>query len=1086
MIKKNAGKSALILFLFMLAACLYFWLTSRYPGLSAKSVLGENASLSALGFSPIYEITDDFSFWEKVFAGTINWIHTNMKGMTFSFVVGAFFLSLLPLLKRKQFKNGFYNSVLGMFMGAPLGICVNCVAPVARSLHAAGTSLQTTLSTLIASPTLNVVVILMAFKMFPFYLVVLKIALTLVFILVFIPLACRYVFKKEMAEHADQEICEIESITTARISDEQQSWSGAIKWSIKSYLRNFLYLLKIALPLMILSGFLGSLLTTLMPWSSIEVLNTPLTMMSMGAVLLALAIFGTFLPSPMAFDIVLSAALLQAGVPIQYVAVFLFTLGSFSIYAFFIMWQAISLRVASFLFIATVFLGLCASFLSLWLEDGALNTAYNDLDTIHRPVIEKTIIPENIASAENNFDPILQRQDKAYSYSEIKPFIHALNEAVIPFVIKDQPQYLNLSSRAFELKNNIGSNDDKAFTHYHGEDVGIEQPYSISYISGLHHATALLTMSVATGDVHNDGWPDILISGDREVRPNLILYSNIDGRSFKRQIVPIAYPELDVTVVSLVDLNADGWNDIVFSAMGGQSFVIYNDHGNFLSDNIKPLTKNSGATTTSISFADVEKDGDLDIFMGNWSVGPVVVNLKQSKNILLRAHGHDGFVQEDLPGSTGETLTSMFSDFNDDGFLDLYVGNDFVLSPYSDVLLLGNVDGAYDVARAGTIDGLVGTESTMSIDVGDIDNDLRDDYYIGQIAYLGQYTQQMSKIAAQQIAYSAYCKKEGRRDLARCEREMKLKLSIARGSHYITDACSDLDNEIDKAKCLNHMIGYSKFCAVGKIDDKADPAKNKASKRYNDLCNPMDLQFNMSQRNASPSTHLMAANNSMSNVLLHNQSPNKETRLFTDEAKKRKVGYGAWTWNARFADLDNDGWQDIYIVNGYPLPMALSTNLFYHNTGNGDFSDQTIAFGLENYTPTSAFSFVDLDNDGDLDIVGIPSDAPVQIYINNARQNAIQFELSDYGSNNRGSIGAKVIIGYHDDQGRAKAQSGYIKGSGGYKSYNQHLVHFGLSNTDTIESVEVHWPDGKTDHLKGDFKANRRYKIQRSSMVDMP
>ena len=70
----------------------------------------------------------------------------------------------------------------------------------------------------------------------------------------------------------------------------------------------------------------------------------------------------------------------------------------------------------------------------------------------------------------------------------------------------------------------------------------------------------------------------------------------------------------------------------------------------------------------------------------------------------------------------------------------------------------------------------------------------------------------------------------------------------------------------------------------------------------------------------------------MGNILLHNLSENKNMR-FVDEANERKTGYGAWTWNARFADLDNDGWQDIYLVNGFPYRTSLETNLLYHNTG---------------------------------------------------------------------------------------------------------------------------------------------------------
>ena len=93
-------------------------------------------------------------------------------------------------------------------------------------------------------------------------------------------------------------------------------------------------------------------------------------------------------------------------------------------------------------------------------------------------------------------------------------------------------------------------------------------------------------MSVASGDVHNDGWADLLILGDHEIIPNLILYSNIGGKRFVRQSLPVSKEIGTVILASLVDLNGDGWMDILFSTYAGQNFIIYNEDFKFQENNV--------------------------------------------------------------------------------------------------------------------------------------------------------------------------------------------------------------------------------------------------------------------------------------------------------------------------------------------------------------------------------------------------------------------------------------------------------------------------------------------------------------------
>lgn len=1077
MLAKNALKPMILLSLLTAGICIYFWTTSRYPDLSVKAVLGGNSPLASLGFSPIIEIDNTFTFWQKVFADTLNWMHTNKKGMTFSFFAGACFLSLIPLLKAKSFKRGFSNSVFGLAIGAPLGVCVNCAAPIARSLHAAGTSLQTSLSALIASPTLNVVVTVMAFSMFPFYLVAIKLTLTLVFILMIIPIACHYLFNDETAKQNQAERCEIETAVNQSLSDAQTTWIGALWWLIKTYIKNFIFLLKVALPFMILAGFLGSLCTTLIDWSAIQNINNNLSTGAMIATMIGLSIFGALLPSPMSFDVILSSVLLQAGVPIQYVAVFLFTLGSFSIYAFLIIWQSVSLRVASFLYLTTAALGLLAGFLTIHFEDASVSKAYN---TLSIPSPEEASEQTVEANEANYFDPVKRRTDKTMSYAELEPILaqHRINYSPVDREDNfDLPEDISLQSVKFQPQKIQKS--DTPFTYRNGEDLGILQPYEVSYTSGLSDFVAGNTMSVAAADVHNDGWPDILLMGDHEIRPNLILYANINGEKFIRQDIP--WPEdakNEAINVALIDLDGDHWKDIVFSTYQGKNYVIYNEEGAFLSKNLQPLSNKEG-TTVSMSFGDIDNDGDLDIFLGNWSVGPLYIDAPESKNYILKQLDKKYFSSKNLPGLNGETLSSLFYDFNNDGYLDLYIGNDFLREDYSDLILLNNKNGTFSFDNT-LAKQLVGGQTTMSVDVGDVDNDLHPDFYIGQIAYTGQFMRSMSEIADRQIPFDSYCTSNQRAENEHCESEMHLKESISKGTHYISDACDTIKNDSDKTKCIRHMMAYKYFCDTRNMFSNSKNYIDKTSPRYKNFCKGMGKAEEMIPEKYDFSGHIRIANSSLHNVLLR-KSEEAGTPRYTNEANERGVGYGAWTWNARFADLDNDGWQDLYVVNGYSMPMTLSTNIFYKNIGNGQFKDATEEFGFENYTPTSAYSLIDLDQDGDLDLVNNANDAPVYTYINNVTDsNSISFELLDFKTSNLNALNATVSIHYtHEASESALRQKRIIKASGGYRSYNEPIAQFGLGAADNVSKVRVKWPDGTLSVLKGEFRAGYRYRITR-------
>jgi hypothetical protein len=198
---------------------------------------------------------------------------------------------------------------------------------------------------------------------------------------------------------------------------------------------------------------------------------------------------------------------------------------------------------------------------------------------------------------------------------------------------------------------------------------------------------------------------------------------------------------------------------------------------------------------------------------------------------------------------------------------------------------------------------------------------------------------------------------------------------------------------------------------------------------------------------------------------------------FVDKALELNLREAGWVWNAKFADLDHDEWQDIYIVNGYfndNRQPGRESNHFFKNNGGQGFVEHTVDAGMQQFAESSTYTYIDIDNDGDLDIITREVLGPVWVYMNNETDgNAISFALED-SQGNRAGIGSRVIIRY-----AGKAQMREMMASGGFSSFDAPAVHFGLGTHDQIDQVEVTWSTGETSTITGGLKAGQRYVIQR-------
>ncbi len=106
-------------------------------------------------------------------------------------------------------------------------------------------------------------------------------------------------------------------------------------------------------------------------------------------------------------------------------------------------------------------------------------------------------------------------------------------------------------------------------------------------------------------------------------------------------------------------------------------------------------------------------------------------------------------------------------------------------------------------------------------------------------------------------------------------------------------------------------------------------------------------------------------------VLLSKNSPDAD---YVDITRKVKIPYTGWSWNTKFADLNNDEFQDIYISNGFNITelSTASSNIYYENQGGTEFKDLTRQSNLDDLLPTHVYTYLDIDQDGALDILTPP------------------------------------------------------------------------------------------------------------------
>lgn len=247
---------------------------------------------------------------------------------------------------------------------------------------------------------------------------------------------------------------------------------------------------------------------------------------------------------------------------------------------------------------------------------------------------------------------------------------------------------------------------------------------------------------VAIGDINNDGLQDLFFVGN-QVQNKLFL--NQGGLKFEdiSQSSGIEQSEkLWDTGVSMVDINADGWLDIFVCRSGPAdekrpmtNLLYVNQRDNTFKEQAIELGFTDSKRSVQAAFLDYDRDGDLDVFIINHLKNNSFLaqnsNGEITSNVLYR-NDHGKFVDvtyESEIGEYGFSIGVCVSDINQDGWPDIYVANDFMLS---DFLYINQKDGTFKnevKQRTGHIPMF-----SMGVDIADINNDLLPDIYVADMA----------------------------------------------------------------------------------------------------------------------------------------------------------------------------------------------------------------------------------------------------------------------------------------------------------------------------------------------------------------
>ena len=396
-------------------------------------------------------------------------------------------------------------------------------------------------------------------------------------------------------------------------------------------------------------------------------------------------------------------------------------------------------------------------------------------------------------------------------------------------------------------------------------------------------------------------------------------------------------------------------------------------------------------------FADYDNDGypDLYITRGGWSGA--------AENTLYHNNADGTFTDVTHAAGVADPQSSFcaaWADYDNDGYIDLYIADGVIGDGAANVLYRNNRDGTFTNTAESA--GVANTGNSLGTAWGDYD---KDGYIDLHVVNYGQ-----SNVLYRNNGDGTFT------DVTAAT-GMNLPITDAFVTFFL-----DVDNDADLDIFISNSGSFQAFIA-GQITGTA----------------PHDGDRQVLYRNNGDGT-------------------------FTDVTRESGLYHAFGAMGANFEDIDSDGYLDIYLATGAPQMGRLERDALFRNNGDGTFTDATFDLGLGNIGKGHGVTFGDADADGDVDIYVSVGGAFIgdqwhNLFYQNTgvQNNYLNLKLVGVKSN-RDGIGAKVTLRVGDSLIYRE-----VSGGCGFGSTNSLPLEIGLGTHTKVDTLEIVWPSGQVD-----------------------
>lgn len=477
------------------------------------------------------------------------------------------------------------------------------------------------------------------------------------------------------------------------------------------------------------------------------------------------------------------------------------------------------------------------------------------------------------------------------------------------------------------------------------------------------------------------------------------------------------------------------------------------------------------------AFLDYDQDGYIDLYItsGTWVEGFSSGKKpeKLPENHLYRNRGDGTF--EDVTkkagvGGQGYSMGITVGDFNNDDYPDIYV------SCYGpNVLYENNGNGTFtDVTEQAGVDG--GNECSVGAVWLDYDNDGLLDLYVGNyLDFDPQYKYYyapagfpgpMAYNSQQDVLYH----NKGNGIFEDVTKSMGI-IDIDGRAMGVGAADYDDDGFVDIFVTNDHTLNYLWHNDGGKGFTDRGTMSGTAFSQAGEATISMSVDF--ADYNGDGLLDIFKSDDSYCSLY-----ENIGNGVFSDKSISSGIAMASAQfvgWSSSFVDYDNDGDADIFKTNGAFKHLYGQEDQLFENIGGGKFKEVSVESGSyfeKEYVGRGA-CLGDYDNDGDIDIYIVNLNSRGMFLRNNKGNQNTWLTLNLIGTTgNRDGIGSrvKVISG-------GKMQTAQKKSTTGYLSQNDPRMHFGLGKNEMVERIEIKWPSGKLQVLEN-IKANQILKVK--------